>query len=500
MRILLVYPKYPDTFWGFKNALDFISKKAVHPPLGLLTVAALLPADTNQKLVDLNIQQLKKKDLEWADMVFLSAMAVQEESVREIVRTCRSNGVPIVAGGPLFSAQPEKFPDIDHLVLGEAEITLPHFLDDLKAGNAKPIYRTDEFPDIATTPPPVWPLVDMKKYLSMTLQYSRGCPFSCDFCDITTLYGRKSRTKSKEQVLVELEQLYQSGWRGSVFFVDDNFIGNRKKLKAELLPALIAWMDQRRHPFKFNTEASVDIADDDELMTLMIKAGFDAVFIGIESPDDHSLLECNKFQNRNRSLSDSVKKIQAYGLQVNGGFIVGFDSDTTGTFQRQVDFIQKTRIITAMVGMLNAPRGTSLYARMKKEGRLVHEISGNNADFSTNIIPRMGVARLRKGYEKIISGIYSAEPYYRRVKSFLTEYKPLVKRTVRFHVGHLQYHFGYIGAFAKIVWKLGLADKSRQHFWKLVIWTIVNYPKRLLMAITFAVYGYHFRQIYCEYT
>jgi len=328
MKALLVYPNYPDTFWSFKHALKFISKKAVHPPLGLLTIASMLPDEWEKRLRDMNVEALGDRDLEWADYVFISAMAVQKESIKDIVHRCKKRGVKIVAGGPLFTAAHEDFEGIDHFVLNEAEITLPFFLADLEKGVAEPIYASDEFPDVRQTPIPRWDLAFMKKYVSMNIQYSRGCPFNCEFCDITVLYGRKVRTKGKEQILGELESLYNSGWRGSVFFVDDNFIGNRGKLKGDILPAIIEWMKKRKDPFTFSTEASINLSDDEELMRMMVRAGFDAVFVGIETPDEESMAECNKFQNRNRDLVGCVRKIQKFGLRVRGGFIVGFDNDS----------------------------------------------------------------------------------------------------------------------------------------------------------------------------
>ena len=499
MKALLVYPKHPDTFWSFKHALRFISKKALHPPLGLLTVAEMLPEEWEKRLVDMNVAMLTDKDLEWADYVLISAMLVQKESTKEIITRCNKLGVKTVAGGPLFTAEYEGFEGVDHLVLNEAEITLPLFLADLEKGNAKHRYTSHEFPDIERTPVPLWELVNMKKYVSMTIQYSRGCPFNCEFCDITTLYGHKSRTKGKAQILGELETLHSRGWRGNVFFVDDNFIGNRKKLKSDVLPAIIDWMKRRKYPFNFSTEASIDLSDDDELMQMMFKAGFDGVFVGIETPDEESLAECNKSQNRNRDLVACVKKIQKFGLEVHGGFIVGFDSDPPSIFKRQIEFIQKSRIITAMVGLLNAPRGSKLYKRIEKEGRLLKDISGDNTDFSTNIIPKMGNEKLVKGYKSIIGGIYSPRPYYERVKEFLREYKPLEKRVFHLHFGYLRYHFGYVGAFSKSIWSLGIIDKERIYYWKLFFWSLFRRPKLLPMAIGYTIYGFHFRKVFENY-
>ncbi|OPX94346.1 MAG: Ribosomal protein S12 methylthiotransferase RimO [Syntrophorhabdus sp. PtaB.Bin006] len=496
MNILLVYPKYPDTFWSFKHALKFISKKALHPPLGLLTVAGMLPEAWEKKLVDMNITNLETKDLQWADYVFLSAMAVQKASVREIISRCSDAGVRIVAGGPLFTAAHEDFPEVDHLVLNEAENTFPSFLDDLAAGNAGHLYTSDEFPSLDKTPIPLWKLLDMKRYVSMNVQYSRGCPFSCEFCDITTLYGRKTRTKTVSQVLDELESLYSIGWRGGVFFVDDNFIGNKKELKEDVLPAIIGWMKRRKYPFDFATEASINLADDDDLIRLMIRAGFESVFVGIETPDEKVLQECNKFQNTNRDLVACVQKIQKFGLNVRGGFIVGFDNDSPETFDRQIDFVQKSRIITAMVGMLNAPRGSRLYERLAKEGRLTKDISGDNTDFSTNIIPIMGYEKLVEGYRKIINGIYSPNSYYERVKAFLQEYKPLEKRKRHFDFRSILQRVRYLGAPFKTMIVLGIKDNARRYYWKLLFWSLFRRPRLLPQAITYSIYGFHFRKVF----
>lgn len=496
MKVLLLYPDYPDTFWSFKHALSFISKRAVHPPLGLLTVAAMLPDEWEKRLIDMNVAHLKDKDLQWADCVFISAMAVQRKSAKELISRCKAWGLKVVAGGPLFTSSPEDFPEVDHLVLNEAEITLPLFLKDLDEGTARPLYSSGSFPNLERTPVPLWSLVDMKRYVSMNIQYSRGCPFNCEFCDITTLYGRRTRTKNAAQILQELETLYLTGWRGGVFFVDDNFIGNKKELKENVLPQMIDWMKRRRHPFTFATEASINLADDEELMTLMIQAGFDSVFVGIETPDDAALKECKKFQNTHRDLIASVDKIQKSGLRMRGGFIVGFDSDSPTIFERQIEFIQRSKIVTAMVGMLNAPRGSQLYQRLFKEGRLLKDVTGDNTDFSTNIIPKMGYQQLAEGYRKIVNSIYSPPLYYERVKGFLKRYKPLEKRQWHFHFRYLRWHFPYLGAPFKALMILGIKDKARVYYWKLLFWSLFRRPKVLPLAITYSIYGFHFRKVF----
>lgn len=490
MKILLVYPKYPDTFWGFKYALKFISKKASLPPLGLLTIASMLPAEWEKRLVDINVNPLKDKDLLWADYVFISAMSIQKEPVKTVISRCKAIGVKIVAGGPLFTATHEEFEgDVDHFVLDEAEITLPPFLDDLKNGRLKHLYTSHQRADMRDTPLPLWELADLKKYASMNIQYSRGCPFDCEFCNITVLYGRVPRTKEKEQVVAEMESLYLRGWKGGVFFVDDNFIGNKVKLKKEILPAIIEWMKKRNHPFTLSTEVSINLSDDEELIRMMVQAGFDTVFIGIETPNEESLAECSKIQNKNRDLIACVKKIQRSGLEVQAGFIVGFDKDPASIFERLIVFIQESGIATAMVGLLNAPHGTKLYHRLKKEGRLLSATSGDNTDFSINFKPKMNHETLISGYRKVVHTIYSPKHYYARVKKFLKEYKPMQAKTFHFRFSHLEAGF-------KSIFRLGIIGRERIYYWKLFFWSLFRRPRLFPLAITLAIYGFHFRKIF----
>lgn len=486
MRILLIYPEYPATFWSFKYALKFIGKRAALPPLGLLTIGAMLPKEWPKKLVDLNVMKLRDKDLEWADWVFISGMVLQRASAREIIARCKATNVKVIAGGPLFTSEYDQFEDVDHFVLNEAELTLPPFLADLKKGCAQHIYETSEFCDIHETPSPLWELINFKHYATMGIQFSRGCPFNCDFCNITALFGHRSRMKTAQQVIAELDGLYNLGWRGPGFFVDDNFIGNKGYLKNHLLPALIQWQKDRKG-FPFNTEASVNLADDPALMEMMVKAGFDSVFIGIETPNEESLGECNKQQNQNRDLIESVKLMQRAGLQVQGGFIVGFDSDTPSIFQRQIEFIQKSGIVTAMVGLLNAPPGTRLHQRMKEEGRLIDAMSGDNADGSTNILPRMGLDVLREGYGNLMQHIYAPEHYYKRAKTFLREYKA-PKITAPWDLQRLL-------AVLRSSVRLGIIGEERFQYWKIMFWTLFRRPKMLPLAITLAIYGHHFRKV-----
>ena len=490
MKILLVYPQYPDTFWSFKHALKFIFKKATFPPLGLLTVAAMLPKEWEKKLVDMNATTLTDKDLKWADYVFLSSMVVQQHSAREVVDRCKELGTKIVAGGPFFNRGYEDFgfDEIDHLVFNEAEDMLPLFLEDLEKGCAKHIYTSEEWPDITKTPVPLWSLINSKKYQSMSIQYSRGCPFNCEFCDVVRLNGHRPRTKDKNQIVVELDALYDMGWRGGVFFVDDNFIGNKRKLKSEILPAVTKWMEEKKRPFTFFTEASINLADDEELMRLMGKAGFDMVFVGIESQNEESLVECNKVPNKNRDLLASVKKLQNYGLQVQGGFIVGFDSDPLSIFKSQIDFIQKSGIVTAMVGVLMAPPGTRLYQRLKRENRLLSKGSGDNTDGSTNFIPKMGHETLVRGYNHIVDTIYAPKQHYERIKTFLREFKPGNK-------GKFKPSLVQLIVLIRTTWVLGVKEKGRTHYWKLISWTLLRKPKTFPLSITLAIEGFHFRKV-----
>ncbi|MCL0046416.1 B12-binding domain-containing radical SAM protein [Dehalococcoidales bacterium] len=493
MKILLVYPQYPDTFWSFKHALRIISKKAAYPPLGLLTVAAMLPDDWEKKLVDMNVTELTDEHLKWADYVFISAMVIQKNSVREIINRGKKLGAKIVAGGPLFTTGYEEFDGVDHFVLDEAEITLPLFLQDLAKGSAQHIYTSNQRPDIRKTPIPQWSLINMKKYSAMSVQYSRGCPYDCEFCDITVLNGHKPRTKDKDQLLAELDALYNQGWRGGLLFVDDNFIANKRKLKVEILPAIIDWAKERGYPFSLYTQTSINLADDEELMQLMVKAGFTTVFIGIETPDEESLSECNKLINKNRDLVASVRKIQNHGLEVLGGFIVGFDSDPISIFKSQISFIQKSGIVTAMVGLLQAPKGTRLYQRLKRENRLLRDISGDNMDCSINFIPKMNYETLINGYKKILNTIYSPKQYYERVKVFLKEYKPQGKRRSKLQLCH-------ISAFIKSMWFLGIKERGRRYYWKLLLSTLLRRPRLFPLSVSFAITGFHFRKIVEKYT
>jgi radical SAM superfamily enzyme YgiQ (UPF0313 family) len=480
-RALLVYPEYPNTFWSFEYALkQFTSKKAAFPPFGLMTVGAMLPQNWNLKLINMNVKELLDIHIEWADIVFVSAMLAQAESAQNVIWRCKEFGKKVVVGGPAFTACHEQFFGFDHVLSGEAESILPLFLKDLEKGSTKKIYASLEKPNITETPIPLWSLINFADYRTMPLQFSRGCPFNCEFCDIIVMYGRVQRTKTPEQMLREFQSLFDAGWTGSVFVVDDNFIGNIKKVK-EMLRRLIEWQKQNNYPFKLITEASVNLADDEELLGMMAEANFHEVFVGIETVSKKSLEECGKSQNLKRNLVEAVKTIHRHGLQVMGGFILGFDNDDPETiFDEQIEFIQEAGIVTAMVGILNALPGTRLWHRLEKEGRITQGISsGENTDGDTNIIPLMGKEKLIKGYKKVITAIYSPRMYYARIVTMLQDLRPVVRGRISAQE---------IKIFLKSLWKIGILARDRRVlFWKLLFSSGRKFP----VAVKNAVFGEH---------
>lgn len=485
MKILFVYPEYPDTFWSFKYALKFISKKAAFPPLGLLTVAALLPGEWEKKLIDMNVEELRDEHIAWADLVFLGAMLIQSACAQEVVGRCRAAGKRIVAGGPLFTTQHEKFAGIDHFVLNEAEITLPRFLSDLAAGSPGPLYTSGCRPDITRTPVPLWSLINLKNYATMPVQYSRGCPFNCEFCDIVIMNGRIPRTKTPEQMVREFQALYDAGWRKSVFIVDDNFIGNKRNVK-QVLPVLAGWQKEKGFPFTLLTEASIDLAGDSELMQMMSKANFFKVFVGLESPNAESLRECDKQQNVSRNLAEAVSIIHRHGMQVMGGFIVGFDHDPENIFELQKKFIQEVGIVTAMVGLLTALPQTRLWHRLKAEGRLLGDASGENTDGLLNFQPVMDKEMLLNGYRKLLGTIYSQKYYYQRINTFLRSYRPTVRARI---------NRDDIVALLRSIWQLGVKSRARFQYWKLLVKTLLVKHRAIPTAVELAIFGLHFEQI-----
>ncbi|MFZ3323788.1 MAG: DUF4070 domain-containing protein [Usitatibacter sp.] len=486
MKILLVYPRDPDTFWSFRHVLAFVAKRAAFPPLGLLTVAAMLPADWELRLVDTNVAQLTDRDIAWADWVMLSGMIVHKDAAHEIARRCAVLRRPVIAGGPLFTTGHMEYPEISHFVLGEAEGVIDDLVADVRAGQVKREYRAGAFPEVTRTPIPRWDLVDVRHYVTMSVQFSRGCPFDCEFCDIVAMYGRVPRTKDPLQVIAELEALSRAGWRDMVFIVDDNFIGNKKRVR-QLLQALVEWRERTRPTIGFLTEASINLADQDDLLDLMARAGFKKVFVGLETPVAESLEECEKVQNSKRDLVDAVHVIQRAGLEVMGGFIIGFDSDPLDIFSRQFDFIQRSGVVTAMVGLLTALPQTRLHERLARDGRLLARSIGDNTAAVLNFVPRVDRERLLAGYRELMRSLYSPENYYRRVRVFLAAWRPSGPR-LRLSASDLR-------AFVRSLWTLGIRRRGRLAYWRLLSSTLLRQPRKLPAAMELAIIGHHFRTV-----
>ena len=486
MKVLLVYPSHPDTFWSFHHVLRLVGKRAAFPPLGLLTVAAMLPSEWELRLVDTNFQALRDADLAWADWVMMSAMIVHRQSAHAIAQRCARAGRPVIAGGPLFTTGHEGFPEIPHFVLGEAEDVMGDLVADMRAGAVKPRYRGNAYPDLGSSPIPRWDLIDLRNYVTMAVQFSRGCPFDCEFCDIVAMYGRVPRTKPPARVIAEIEALCDAGWEQMIFIVDDNFIGHRKHAR-HLLRELVAWREKRRRSVGFLTEASVNLADESELLDLMVRAGFRKVFVGIETPVAESLDECRKVQNRKRDLVDVVRTIQAAGIEVMGGFIVGFDNDPRDIFSRQYEFMQRAGVVTAMVGLLTALPQTRLYTRLAREGRLIAQAVGDNTSAFLNFVPRLDRERLLDGYRDLMRALYSPEPYYARIRAFLAVWRPRGPTT--------RLAWADVGAFVRSTWTLGLRERGRRAFWRLFLGTLLARPSQFRVAMELAIIGRHFRVV-----
>jgi len=486
MNILLVSPRTPDTFWSFSHVMRLVGRKSAFPPLGLLTVGAMLPRAWSLRLVDLNVRPLADADIRWADAVFLSAMIVHEPSAREVMARANALGKPVVAGGPLFTTGAERFPEAACCVVGEAEDIMPALVADLSAGRLRARYQAPERPDVTKTPLPRWDLINVHDYVTMSVQFSRGCPFDCEFCDITAVYGRVPRVKTPEQVIAELDAVLAAGWTGAIFIVDDNFIGNRARAKT-LLRAMIAWRRERRAAMNFTTEASMNLVDDPELLDLMVRAGFKNVFIGIESPQEESLKECRKVQNTRRDLVAAVRQVHNSGIQVMAGFIVGFDSDREGIFEQQRRFIQEAGVVTAMVGLLTALPGTRLFTRLTAEGRMVGRSTGNNLDAVLNFVPTLDPAVLTEGYRRLVKDLYAPRAYYQRALSFLRDYRPAGPRS--------RPHMGDMLAFLRSLWVMGVAEPGRREFWKFLCRSWVSHRGAFAEAVELAIRGYHFRAV-----
>ena len=448
----------------------------------------MLPDAWERRLVDMNVQPLKAADIEWADVVFCSAMLVQKDSLRRVVELCKAEGKRVVIGGPYVTTSAEHLPEADHIFLGEAETTFPEFVRDLDRGEPKRIYQAAERPALSETPIPHFQLADLKHYSAMSVQYSRGCPFQCEFCDIIEIYGRVPRTKSNEQMLAELDALFRLGWRGMVFIVDDNFIGNKRNVK-KLLPALADWSERHGHPFSFITEASVNLAEDEELLDGMRRANFRRVFLGIETPVEASLKEAQKGQNMRGNLLDSVRRIQNYGMEVMAGFIVGFDNDPDDIFERQIEFIRESAIPLAMVGLLTALPDTQLWRRLEREGRLLLESTGNNTDGSLNFVPKMDATRLIEGYKSLMRTIYSPSEYYQRALNCLERVVAGAPDARRNRVA------SDLVTLSRIVLALGVRDRARGEFWRYLRCAITRHREKFAEAVRLAAVGYHFRKL-----
>lgn len=486
-NILLVYPQYPSTFWSLEHTLRIVNKKSLMPPLGLLTVAAMLPSDYEIRLVDMNVKKLRDEDILWADMVFLSAMIIQKESFKDVVKACSMLNKPVTAGGPYPTASYKSIEGIDHFLLGEGENVIHHFIRDFEKGTPAKVYSSAEKPDIKTSPIPRYDLIDVNDYGSLPLQYSRGCPFSCEFCDVIELFGRKPRLKSVEQFIRELDCVYDTGFRGLIFIVDDNFIGNKTEV-LKLLKAISEWQINRSYPFTFFTEASINLASETEILDLMVDSAFTMVFIGIETPDEKTLISVNKQQNVKHNVLDSVKIIQGRGIEVISGFILGFDTDTEDIFDRQISFIQKAGIPMAMIGIMLALPGTQLFKRLEKEGRILYETSGNNTNIlDLNFIPVMDKSKIINGYKKILKTLYSPEKYYERSLTLISRMPSSVYKKRNRQKGDIKAFFKslLIQSFSKYGFS----------YLKFLVKALRINPGNFPLAVILGINGYHFFKI-----
>lgn len=494
---LFVYPEFPPSYWGFKYALDFLGKKSSMPPLGLLTIAGMFPHNYNLKVVDMNIEPLTDAHLDWADMVLTSTMIVQKASLYDVVQRCNRANIPIIAGGPHPTSYYDNIKEecdgtVNHFLFGEVEEIFEDFLTDFESGTAEEIYREKRKPDITKTPPPRYDLIDINTYGSMALQFSRGCPFNCEFCDITKLFGRVPRTKSNEQMLAEFEMLYKLGWKGAMFVVDDNFIGNKRDAM-RLLPAVKEWQEERGFPFTLYTEASVNLVEIPEMLDAMSTAGFNMVFLGIESPNEEALITTSKGQNTSKEedagsyLLQAVRKIQHKGMEVTGGFIIGLDGDTE--FDSHIDFIQEAGIPMAMAGLLTALKETDLWHRLKQEDRLLIESSGNNTDMTLNFVPEMPREKLIKEYRRVISTLYdpTLKNYFARCYKLL-QHMPYSPHNVR------SIQKAEVRAFFRSI-QLQIFSKQGLEYVKFLMKVLKNHRRMFPEAVRLAVMGYHLEKI-----
>jgi radical SAM superfamily enzyme YgiQ (UPF0313 family) len=486
----MVWPRFPASFWGFEGVLEMLPESATTPPLGLITVAALCPASWNIRLIDHAFEELRDEDLLWADLVMISAMHAQRADARAILARARTLGRRTFVGGPWASSDPEAvLADADHVLVGEAEEVFADIAAALEQGTAGSLYRVSDKPDMTRSPIARYDLLRLDKYTSMPVQFSRGCPFQCDFCDIITIYGRRPRTKTPAQIIEELDTLRQLGWRNEVFLVDDNFIGNSREA-LQLTQALAQWQQRHGRPFSLYTEASIDLADRPELMASMVEANFMYVFIGIETPSAEALKGSKKFQNLRRDNVEQVRVIQESGLWVLAGFIVGFDSDDATIFDRQLEFIERTAIAWAMAGLLQAPPTTPLFERMKKEGRLL-ENSESITNFSApNFRTVLPLTVLLRGLSGLLVKLYEAEPFFDRALRSLEKWRPRDTQIppdlpVRYNLRVL---------FTSI-WKQGVRSDYRYAYWRflwLLVWKWSRQPAKLWLGFMVLLSAHHF--------
>lgn len=490
-KVLLVYPEIPKkTYWSYFYALSLINKKSISPPLGLLTVAAMLPEHYELKLVDMNVNELKEKDILWADSVFVSAMIVQQHSFSKVIELCNKLERKVIAGGPYVTLCHQDIKGVDCFVLGEIEQGFSTFLKDFDADNLQPIYKNDCWPDLKETVTPRYDLINFKNYSIMSVQYSRGCPYNCEFCDIWKLYGNKPRVKNTQNIIHELDRLYTLGWRGTIFFVDDNFIGNKNSVKLDFLPELIKWQKQLKYPFRFLTQASINIATDEKLLEAMRDAAFNEVFVGIETLSPKSLLEARKYNNMRIDMYKAVQTIHSYGIEVSAGFIFGFDCDTQNSSEQIISFIQQTSIPVAMVGLLIALPGTDLYYRLNSEGRILRESDGDNThSISTNFITKMDRNVLSASYLQIIKTIYdrNLKNYFKRCNSFLDSigFSKFVDRKIG---------FSEILMFVRSLIKQPFTPYGIQYI-KFILRNLVKNRRLFGIAVRFSIIGHHFHKI-----
>jgi len=489
MRVLLVYPQFPTTFWSYEKILELVGRKVLLPPLGLITVAAILPQEWEFKLVDRNVREVTEAEWDWAELVILSAMIVQRQDLLAQIREAKQRGKRVAVGGPYPTSVPQDVTGVgvDYLILDEGEITLPMFIEAIQAGATEGVFRSDGIkPDVTHTPIPRFDLLEFDAYDSMSVQFSRGCPFQCEFCDIIVLYGRKPRTKTPQQLLAELERLYELGWRRAIFMVDDNFIGNKRNVKL-LLRELKDWMAAHQYPFSFSTEASVDLAQDPELMDLMVDCKFQAVFLGIETPDAESLELTRKFQNTRDSLADAVWAINRAGLRVMAGFIIGFDGEKGGAGDRIIQFVEQTAIPAAMFGILQALPNTALWDRLEKEGRLLHQDADINQTTLFNFMPSRPVEELAQEYVTAFCTLYEPERYLNRVyRHFLQMGAPRGQAPAKLPT------FVDIRALAIIVWRQGIKRNTRWKFWQYLFSIFKNNPAVWEQYVTTCAHAEHF--------